>query len=129
MKKKKLLERGVLVAAVVLAVAAIFVSKALYDRYQDIKHPNSMVYGTWVEQGVAPYSADSFVLNETGVVIDGGVVNTRYRFNGSYVEFQVGEEKRRYQILNQGFSQMRLISEPHYQPIYQLSEKSKNNIR
>lgn len=118
-----------MVVAVVLAVASIFVSKALYDRYQDIKHPNSMVYGTWVEQGVAPYSADSFVLNETGVVIDGGVVNTRYRFNGSYVEFQVGEQKRRYQMLNPGFSQMRLISEPHYQPIYQLSEKSKNNIR
>ncbi|KJY88186.1 hypothetical protein TW84_15545 [Vibrio neptunius] len=129
MKKKKSLERGLLAVAIAVSIAFIFVSKALYDRYQIIKHPNSMVYGTWIEQGVAPYSADSFVLNETGVVIDGGVVNTRYRFNGSYVEFQVGEKKRRYQMLDTSFSQMRLISEPHYQPVYQLSEKSKNNLR
>ncbi|MCG9679395.1 DUF2850 domain-containing protein [Vibrio sp. Isolate24] len=124
MTKKKLLERAVLIFAIALAIASIFVAKALYEHYQDIQHPNSMVYGTWVEQGVAPYSADRFVLNETGVVIDGGVVDTRFRFNGTYVEFRVGEIERRYLILNQDFSQMRLISEPRYQPVYSIVRKA-----
>ncbi|MDN3610808.1 DUF2850 domain-containing protein [Vibrio ostreicida] len=127
--KNKIIERGLLMLAVTLVIALLVVSKVLYDIYQDGQHPNSMVYGTWVEQNVAPYSADRFVLGEKGVIIDSGIVDTQFTFNGDHVEFNVGDEKRRYKLLNQQFTEMRMISSLEYQPVYRLLEKYKNNLR
>ncbi|MEF1170950.1 DUF2850 domain-containing protein, partial [Vibrio sinaloensis] len=45
------------------------------------------------------------------------------------VEYRVGDSVRRYKMLNESFSEMKLVSQAHYQPVFRLSEKFKNNIR
>jgi hypothetical protein len=128
-RKKKVVERTVLLLALCAAAALIALSVPLYQHYLSITYPKSNVYGTWVEQDVARYSAETFTLGPAGVSIDGGVVDTQYSFDGTYVEYQVGDKERRYLMLNESFTKMKLISQPHYQPVFHLSENVKNNIR
>jgi hypothetical protein len=128
-RKKKVVERTVLLLALCAAAALIALSVPLYQHYLSITYPKSNVYGTWVEQDVARYSAEIFTLGPAGVSIDGGVVDTKYSFDGTYVEYQVGDKERRYLMLNESFTKMKLISQPHYQPVFHLSENVKNNIR
>jgi len=128
-RKKKVVERTVLLLALCAAAALIALSVPLYQHYLSITYPKSNVYGTWVEQDVARYSAETFTLGPAGVSIDGGVVDTKYSFDGTYVEYQIGDKERRYLMLNESFTKMKLISQPHYQPVFHLSENVKNNIR
>ncbi|MCZ4295408.1 DUF2850 domain-containing protein [Vibrio sinaloensis] len=120
--KKKLIERAILLLAIVAAVGAVMLANVLYDFYLEKKYPKSNLYGTWTEQNVASYSAEAFVVTPAGVAIDGGVVDTHYSWNGTYLEYQVGDKTRRFKVLNEELTELQLISEPHYQPVYRLSE-------
>lgn len=120
--KKKLIERAILLLAIVAAVGAVMLANVLYEFYLEKKYPKSDLYGTWTEQDVATYAAEAFVVTPAGVAINGGIVDTRYSWNGTYLEFQVGNKTRRFKVLNEELSEIQLISEPHYQPVYRLSE-------
>lgn len=120
--KKKSTERVILLLSIVAAVSAVMLVSVLYDFYVEKKYPKSSIYGTWTEQNVASYSAEEFVLTPAGVAIDGGIVDTRYSWNGTFLEYQVGDTTRRYKVLNEELTEIQLISEPHYQPVYRLSE-------
>jgi hypothetical protein len=126
--KKKFIERGILLLSIAAAVGAVMLASTLYDYYLEKKYPNSSLYGTWTEQDVATYAAEEIVLTPSGVAINGGIVDTRYSWNGTYLEFQVGNKTRRFKVLNEELTEIQLISEPHYQPVYRLSENYKNNI-
>lgn len=127
--KKKLVERSILLLSVIVAGAFLIVASMLYDQYLEKTYPKSDLYGTWVEQDVAGYATEKFVLGQAGVSINGGIVDTDYSFNGSYLEYQFGDETRRYKMLNSDFTEMKLVSEPHYQPTFRLVVKYKSNIR
>lgn len=114
---------------IAIAVVIVALSMPIFERIQDAIHPKQPLYGTWVEQDVAGYSVDSFTLSDKGVKIAGRYVGTRFSFDGTLVEFHVGEERKTFKVLDANMSEMKLISESHYQPVYRLSEKFKNNIR
>ncbi|MFB9214721.1 DUF2850 domain-containing protein [Vibrio sinaloensis] len=127
--KKRVIERTLQLLFLAALAVVIALTIPLYNYYLSVTFPKSNVYGTWVEQNVASYSAEEFVLGPSGVSINGGIVDTEYSFDGAFVEYRVGESVRRFQVLNENFTEMKLISQPHYQPVYRLSEKFKNNIR
>lgn len=127
--KKKLIERSILFFALIAAVGFVLVANVFYQRYLEQTYPKSDLYGTWVEQDVAGYATEEIVLGRAGVSINGGVVDTDYRFDGTHLEYQFGDETRRYKMLNSEFTEMKLVSEPHYQPIFRLTVKYKSNIR
>ncbi len=112
-----------LIGAVIAAICAVLMANSLYSIYLEKTYPKSELYGTWVEQNVASYAADEFVLSPSGVSIDGGVVDTKYRWNGVHLEYRLGDKERKFKALNEQFTELQLISEPSYQPIYRLSNK------
>ncbi|KGY12499.1 hypothetical protein NM22_09990 [Vibrio tubiashii] len=122
-RSKKIFERVVLIGAVIAAICAVLMANSLYSIYLEKTYPKSELYGTWVEQNVASYAADEFVLSPSGVSIDGGVVDTKYRWNGVHLEYRLGDKERKFKALNEQFTELQLISEPSYQPIYRLSNK------
>lgn len=128
MTKSKAFERFLLAFAVVVSAVFIFVMSLAYDQYIEQTYPKSDLYGTWIEQDVADYAAEEFILGRAGVSINGGIVDTDYSFDGKYLEYQFGNEIRRYKILNQDFTEMKLVSEPHYQPVFRLVVRYRNNI-
>ncbi|WP_070962536.1 DUF2850 domain-containing protein [Vibrio sonorensis] len=117
---KKKIERFLLVIAVIISIVAVMAFSLLFKYINKLNYPDQMIYGTWVEQNVAPYAADKFTLTRNGVVVNGGVVATQFLFDGKYFKYQSGEQTRRFLFLNQDMTQMRLISEVNYQPIYHL---------
>ncbi|MEH0666656.1 DUF2850 domain-containing protein [Vibrio scophthalmi] len=127
--KNKLKERSFFLMAAGLALVVALLGTQLYQYYLQVTYPKSFLYGTWIEQNVAGYATDRFVLNENGVVINGRVVDTNFAFDGQFFEYRFGDDTKRFQILNQEFSEMKLISQPHYQPIYRLDAKYQHNIR
>lgn len=122
-RKLKLVERVIVIGALFVAVSALILASQLYDVYLEKAYPKSNIYGTWVEQDVADYSRESFMLSAAGVTVNGGVIDTEFDWDGSYLEYQMGEKTRRFKVLNEQFTQIQLVSQPHYQPVYRLSEK------
>jgi hypothetical protein len=122
-RSKKIFERVVLIGAVIAAICAVLLANSLYGIYIEKTYPKSAIYGIWVEQNVASYAAEEFVLSAAGVSINGGVVDTKYRWNGVYLEYRLGEKERKFKVLNEQYTELQLISESSYQPIYRLSEK------
>lgn len=121
----KLIERTFLIGSIIAAIAAVMLGSQLYDYYLEKTYPKSDLYGRWVEQDVAFYAANEFVLNGAGVSVDGGVVATQFYWDGTYLKFNVGGKEHRFQALNEAFSEMKQISEPNYQPIYRVREIQK----
>ncbi|KJY85078.1 hypothetical protein TW81_01795 [Vibrio galatheae] len=120
--KKKFVERAIVVGALCAAVAAILMASSLYQFYLDKVYPKSKIYGTWVEQNVASYAAEEFVLSARGVAINGGIVDTQYSWDGAHLEYQMGDKVRKFKVLNEELTELQLVSEPNYQPVYHLSE-------
>ncbi|WP_100752858.1 DUF2850 domain-containing protein [Vibrio salilacus] len=125
---KKIIERTIVIVALFFAVVVVVLADKLYDRYLAKVYPKSAIYGIWVEQNVAAYSTDKFMLSSAGVAVDGGVVDTHFDWNGSYLEYNVGDKVRRYKVLNEQMTEIQLVSEAHYQPVFRLSRKYQDNI-
>ncbi|MHC6526500.1 DUF2850 domain-containing protein [Vibrio sp. V39_P1S14PM300] len=116
-----------LVACGLIAVALLY--NQVYAQLSERLHPKQAVYGTWVEQNVASYASDRFTLGPEGVSQAGRVLTTRYEFDGRYVMFATAQREYRFQLLNDELTEMRLISQNYYQPVYRLSGKFKKNLR
>lgn len=125
----KWFERLLFTLVLVGATVLIYMFNDLYQRYQQQQNPLSSVYGTWVETNVASFAQDSFVLSADGVTMDNRIVTTQFSLDKDMISFRVGGELYQYQILNQIKTEIRLLTPKHYQPIYQLAGKHKQNLR
>ncbi|WP_243641849.1 DUF2850 domain-containing protein [Vibrio sinensis] len=81
----------------------IFISLAsgfaslLYFSYQDYVHPRN-IYGDWIEIGSPPYKTDTLTLNGQGVLKNGRLVATQFKFDGKRVLIETGRGTTIYQI-------------------------------
>ncbi|MGF1688886.1 DUF2850 domain-containing protein [Photobacterium japonica] len=101
-QKKRAVHRATLrqVAALVILSGGMALAgmMQLFERGQTVSIPT--LYGTWVEQDVAPYLADSFELRPSGVFVAGRQINTQYVWDGSKLEYRLGDELYSYLFLS-----------------------------
>ncbi|EGR1510282.1 DUF2850 domain-containing protein [Vibrio vulnificus] len=128
-KKRKLLERILMGLALVGTVIVLLMYGDLITRLINPPMPKSMIYGKWVEQDVAPYAREVLILNESGVTVNGSLVTTNFDFDGKYFEYRVGGETRRFRFIGQQYIEMKLDSDAHYLPTFQLEGKQNLSLR
>ncbi|MBW3698005.1 DUF2850 domain-containing protein [Vibrio sp. T187] len=128
-KKRKVIERSLMLLALLGTIVALFLFGSLYDRFVQSATPKSMIYGTWVEQKVAHYATDKFVLSEQGVTVNGSVVATDFEFNGKFFEYKAGDVTHRFRMLNQDNTEMMLDSTAHYNPVFKLQGSNSKALR
>jgi len=116
--KNKWMEALVWLLAITVSVLVAYGAMALHKRYLEVTYPKSLVYGTWVESEVAPYAAETFVLSASGVVIDGGVVDTEFSFNGKVLEYKHGNQTKRFKFHMENWNEMELETDALYQPMF-----------
>lgn len=68
--------------AIVGTVVVCMLYSDLITRTINPPIPKSTIYGRWVEQDVAPYAREEFVLSERGVTVNGSTVATSFEFDG-----------------------------------------------
>ena len=90
----------------------------LYGKYQQASYPESLIYGVWVEQDVAHYQADRLVISQSGIVVDGGVVDTDFQFDGEYLIYHSGTQERRFKFDYENWNEMTMQVEGVYQPVF-----------
>lgn len=73
----------------------------LITRYINPPISKSIIYGRWVEQDVAPYSREEFVLSERGVTVNGSTV-------------------RHFDFVGKQHTEMKLDARAHYLPVFRL---------
>lgn len=105
-------------SALIVAYFMIQLGIGLYSKYQLFSHPQSLVYGTWIEDKVAPYAAEHIVINSSGVLIDGGVVDTQFNFDGETLRYQHGTQERVFRFNYENWNEMTLETKALYQPVY-----------
>jgi hypothetical protein len=127
--KRKIIERCLMVLALVGSFAVVSLFSDVLSRVQDAATPDHLLYGTWVEQDVAHYATDEFVLNANGVSVRGSVVSTNFDFDGSYFEYETGDKKYRFRMTNADNTEMVLDSGAYYNPIFRLKGYIDNSVR
>ncbi|NOH98025.1 DUF2850 domain-containing protein [Vibrio sp. 99-70-13A1] len=127
--KRKLLERSLMLLALVgsIAVATLFVEVLTRMNQSDI--PKNVIYGTWVEQKVAHYAKDEFVLSERGVSVSGSIVATDFKFDGNHFEYNAGDKTYRFRMINAENTEMILDSDGYYNPLFKLEGSENNALR
>ena len=128
-KKRKMLERFLMGIAVIGTVIVVLVFGDLIIRVVNPPMPKSLIYGKWVEQDVAPYAREVLILNENGVSVNGSLVTTHFDFDGKYFEYSTGGETRRFRFIGQQHIEMKLDSDAHYLPVFQLEGKQDLSLR
>ncbi len=126
---RKIIERLLLSIAIFGTALAVYLYGDLAMKLMNPPVPKHLIYGTWVEQDVAPYATEKFIVSEKGVIINGSVVTTDFEFDGKFFEYQIGNETRRYRLLGQSYIEMRLESQAHYQPVFKLKGKQDLSVR
>ena len=116
--KNKWMTVVISVGALISAYLVVMGSIGLYSKYQQVIHPQSLVYGTWVESEVAPYMAEHIVISQSGVSIDGGVVDTQFRFDGQILSYQHGSLERRFTFGQDRWDEMTLETAESYHPVF-----------
>ncbi|MGF1752376.1 DUF2850 domain-containing protein [Vibrio makurazakiensis] len=128
--KRKAIERALMFLAIGGTVLAITLFGDLFNRVFDIGPPKSVIYGTWVEQKVAHYATEKFVVSEHGITIDGSVVATSFEFDGSHFSYTSGDQVVRFRMTTRDHSEMVLDSKTaHYTPVFKLEGKSTKALR
>ena len=127
--KRKIIERCLMALALVGSFAVVSLFGDVLSRVQDAATPDHLIYGTWIEQDVAHYATDEFVLNANGVSVRGSVISTNFDFDGHYIEYKAGEKTYRYRMTNSDNTEMVLDSDSHYNPIFRLKGHIDNSVR
>lgn len=128
-RKRKVLERVLISVAVIVTMVVVILYNDLFERYAESSYPESAIYGTWVEKDVASYTAETFVVNEQGILVNGRIVATRFDYDGSYLEYTYGGEEYRFRFQNDSRNQMSRVSNAHYNPVFELKGKVKTSLR
>ncbi|WP_028024382.1 DUF2850 domain-containing protein [Enterovibrio calviensis] len=58
----------------------------------------AVIYGEWIEQGVAPYAADRFEVRRDGIYIKGARTTSHYEFTGRKLIYTVGNNTYLYVV-------------------------------
>ncbi|EMB51569.1 N-acetylglutamate synthase [Vibrio mimicus] len=119
-------ERLLLLIALLGTVYVFMLYSNIFGRLQDQWFPKSELYGLWIEQNVAPYTAQKITISSQGVVMNGRLVTTHFEYNGNLLEFMVNDQKYEFDIQLEK-KIMKQHSSSNYQAVYQLSENVKNN--
>ncbi|NOJ09534.1 DUF2850 domain-containing protein [Vibrio splendidus] len=127
--KRKIIERCLMVLALVGSFAVVSLFDDVLSRVQDAATPDHLIYGTWVEQDVAHYATDEFRLNANGVSVRGSVVSTSFDFDGNYFEYKAGDKTYRFRMTNSDNTEMVLDSDNHYNPVFRLKGHIENSVR
>ncbi|UPR35916.1 DUF2850 domain-containing protein [Vibrio splendidus] len=127
--KRKIIERCLMVLALVGSFAVVSLFGDVITRLQDSATPNHLLYGTWIEQDVAHYATDEFVLNANGVSVRGSVVSTSFDFDGRYFEYKAGDQTYRFRMTNSDNTEMVLDSDSHYNPVFRLKGHIVHSVR
>ncbi|PHJ41039.1 DUF2850 domain-containing protein [Vibrio sp. PID17_43] len=126
---RKWLERSIMLIAVVGTIVAFMMYGDVFIRYINPPIAKSKVYGKWVEQEVAPYVREEFVLSERGVTVNGAFVTTGFEFDGDSLRYKVGSTVRRFNFVDQQHTEMKLDANAHYLPVFHLEGRSDLTIR
>ncbi|ASU22927.1 N-acetylglutamate synthase [Vibrio qinghaiensis] len=129
LRRRKYIERGLMLLVMIglLSVASLYGD--LFTRLENYFSPKDKVYGVWVEQYVAPYSAKRIELSKAGVISGGRVLTTSFEFDGRIVEYQIGDTLYRYKMRDDSNTEMTQMSSSHYNPTFRLSGKYQKNLR
>ena len=127
--KRKIIERCLMVLALVGSFAVVSLYGDVITRLQEAATPNHLLYGTWIEQDVAHYATDEFVLNANGVSVAGSIIATSFEFDGNYFEYKAGDKTYRFRMSNSDNTEMTLDSESHYNPVFRLKGHTDNSVR
>ncbi len=119
-------ERLLLLLAILGTSYVLMLYSNIFGRLQEQWFPKSELYGIWVEQNVAPYAAQKITIGTQGIVLNGRLVTTHFNYDGARLEFTVNDQPYQFEIMLEK-KQMKQRSSANYQPVYQLSEKVKNN--
>ncbi|TQQ66590.1 DUF2850 domain-containing protein [Vibrio cholerae] len=119
-------ERLLLLLAILGTSYVLMLYSNIFGRLQEQWFPKSELYGIWVEQNVAPYAAQKITIGTQGIVLNGRLVTTHFNYDGARLEFTVNRLPYQFEIMLEK-KQMKQRSSANYQPVYQLSEKVKNN--
>lgn len=122
-KLRKGTERSLMLAAVIGTIIVCMLYSDLISRYINLGTPKSTIYGKWVEQDVAPYAREEFVLSERGVTVNGSTIATDFEFDGDSFSYKLGSTVRRFQFINHKHTEMKLDASAHYLPVFHLEER------
>ncbi|MDV6251408.1 DUF2850 domain-containing protein [Vibrio sp. EA2] len=119
-KFRKAIERFLMLTTAVGAVIVGMLYSDLFSRYINPSVPESAIYGKWIEQEVAPYAREVFVVSERGVTVNGATVATGFEFDGHSFSYRVGSSVRRFEFIGQQHTEMKLDANAYYRPIFRL---------
>ncbi|HHC6548883.1 DUF2850 domain-containing protein [Vibrio parahaemolyticus] len=117
---RKWAERSLMLMAVLGTVIVCMLYGDLIIRYINPPISKSIIYGRWVEQDVAPYSREEFVLSERGVTVNGSTIATDFEFDGDSFSYKVGSTVRHFDFVGKQHTEMKLDARAHYLPVFRL---------
>lgn len=117
---RKWAERSLMLMAVLGTVIVCMLYGDLITRYINPPISKSIIYGRWVEQDVAPYSREEFVLSERGVTVNGSTIATDFEFDGDSFSYKVGSTVRHFDFVGKQHTEMKLDARAHYLPVFRL---------
>ncbi len=126
---RKWIERALMFIALVGTLAVICVYGDLIGRFVYKPVPKSLIYGKWIEQEVAPYAREEFIVSERGIIVQGSTVATDFEFDGKTFSYKVGSKVREFDFVGQNHTEMKLDSNAHYLPVFRLEGKSDLSLR
>ncbi|WP_411064490.1 DUF2850 domain-containing protein [Vibrio rotiferianus] len=126
---RKWIERALMFIALVGTLAVIGVYGDLIGRFVYKPVPKSLIYGKWIEQEVAPYAREEFIVSERGIIVQGSTVATDFEFDGKTFSYKVGSKVREFEFVGQNHTEMKLDSNAHYLPVFRLEGKSDLSLR
>jgi len=126
---RKWLERSLMLVAIVGTIVVGMLYSDLIIRMINPPIPKSTIYGRWVEQGVAPYAREEFVLSENGVSVNGSTVATSFKFDGKTFSYRIGSSERHFYFLDKQHSKMKLDANAHYLPVFHLEGRARIAVR
>ncbi|ARC94123.1 hypothetical protein B6A42_21010 [Vibrio coralliilyticus] len=109
------------VLTIIASVLVVYLSGVLISKWRT--PATHIIYGTWVEQFVPSYTASTMNINQHGVSFGRGFVTTQLHFDGNYLEFHRGKQLWRFKMLNDEYTEMRLMNGSNYQPIYRIQKQ------
>lgn len=112
-----------MLTAVVGTIIACMLYGDLIVRYLSPSIPKSTIYGKWVEQEVASYAREEFVLSERGVMINGSTVATDFEFDGDSFSYKLGDTVRRFEFVDDQHTEMKLDANLHYLPVFHIEKR------
>lgn len=123
-KFRKGAERFLMLSAVIGTIIVCMLYSELIAQYINPSFSKSTIYGKWVEQDVAHYVREEFVVSERGVTVNGSTVATDFEFDGDSFSYKLGSTVRRFKFTGKQHAEMKLDADSHYLPVFRLEDTS-----